>query len=199
MEGDRVVDAVAHEADVDPGAPGDLDDPRLLLRTDAGEHRGSGDGGGEGVVVETLDFGATENRLHVDTYVAADLFGHDAVVAGDDLDGHPQPVELGDRRPGIGLGPVDEGEETGEMQLSLVVGFGIDETRRVACGNRDDASTIGEEPLRGCRHFRRNVNATAEDGLRAPLVTRSVVPAAVRAVTEASWRSWSNGAMPRRW
>ena len=85
MERHGVVDAVAEEGYVFSGAAGDLDDPRLLVGADPGEHGGGRDGGFEVVVIERLDLGAAEHAGAVDTDVRAHLGGHQAVVAGDDL------------------------------------------------------------------------------------------------------------------
>ena len=55
----------------------------------------------ERVVVEPLDLGAGEDSVDGEADVAADLGGDGPVVAGDDLDGDAEPVELGDRRAGV--------------------------------------------------------------------------------------------------
>jgi hypothetical protein len=93
---DGVVDAVAEEGDVGTPSAGELDDARLLVWADPGEHGGVRNHGGERVVIESLELGAGEDRLDVKSDVTADLASHGAVVAGDDLDGDVEPVELDD-------------------------------------------------------------------------------------------------------
>ena len=99
------------------------------------------------VVVDELEFGAGEDRRDLDTEVAADLGRDDAAVTSDDLDGNATLVELGDRRAGIGLGPVDEREEAGEVQVPFVGSPRLDEPGRLTCGDGDDPGTVGEEPV----------------------------------------------------
>ena len=121
VQGDGVVDAVAEEGDVDAGAAGDLDDARLLVGADPGEDRRARGWRRPGRRRRARRARRRSGRRStVESDVAADLGGDDAVVAGDDLDRDAERGELGDRRAGVGLGPVDEGEEPDQVQVVLV-------------------------------------------------------------------------------
>jgi hypothetical protein len=83
-----VVDAIAQEGNVGTARAGELDDARLVVGADACEDGRVRDGRAQRGVVEALELGARAHALDVDADVAADLDGHGAVVAGDDL--HPR-------------------------------------------------------------------------------------------------------------
>ena len=143
VQRDRVVDAVAEERDVGAGAPGELDDARLLVGADAREHRRVGDRRGQRLVVEPRRAPApVRTPSTVDAEVAADLGGDGAVVAGDHLHRDAELGELGDRRAGIGLGPVDEGQKAGQPQVVLVAQR---ERGRLAGGDGHDPRAVGEQ------------------------------------------------------
>jgi hypothetical protein len=78
VQGDRVVDPVAEEGHVRAGAPGHLDQPRLLIGGDPPEDRRPGDRGGERIVVEAIEVSAAQGAVDGEPDVATDL-GGDAV------------------------------------------------------------------------------------------------------------------------
>lgn len=84
-------------------------------------------------------------------------------LSPDDLDGDAELVELGDRRAGVFLGPVDEGEEAGEPEAVLVERGHLAEPGRLARGNGHDARAIGEQALEDRRTLCRTLDAAGED------------------------------------
>ena len=112
----RVVHPVAEVRHVPSGAAGHLDDPRLLIGADPGEHRRGQDRRLELVVVEGLDLRAAAHARAFESDVRAHLGCHQAVVPGDDLHLHAQPLELGDGGAGVCLRTVGEGQEPDQRQ-----------------------------------------------------------------------------------
>ena len=107
-----------------------------------------------------------EHSFDVEADVVADLGGHDAVVARDDLDRDADPVELGDRGAGVGLRPVDEGEEADEVEVVLLGGRRLREAGGVAGGDGDHAGAVGEQALQGSPPPLRGGRRTAPTVLR---------------------------------
>ena len=153
MQGDGVIDAVTKERDIGTGTPGHFDDAGLLVGADPRKHGRGWDGGDEGVVVETVEVDTGQDTVDGQAEVAADLGGNGAVVAGDDLDGDGELVEFGNRGASVGFGPVDEGNEPGEVQVMLIGGGGDRQVGGVAGGDGHDAGPVREEPF----HCRRRV------------------------------------------
>ena len=101
-----------------PRAARDLDD---AATSDPGPTRAKTvvcrDRRGERVVVEPVDLGAAQHARHRRAPMSRQTLRRDgAVVAGDDLDRDAEAGELGDRRAGIGLRPIDEREEAHEVR-----------------------------------------------------------------------------------
>ena len=168
VQGDRVVDAVAEEPDIDAERPLCADDARLLLRGDAGEDRGLGKGGDQLDVAELLYLGTGERLQRGHAEVGADLLGHPSVVAGDEFDRDTelrQPLERGS---GVRLWRIGEAEVATQFEVAFV---GRRESQEIAGGSRGDGdhtATGCEQPLE-CRFCSvRDSGAAGEDHLRRP-------------------------------
>ena len=122
MQGDGVVDAIAEKSDRRAQCTLGLDDPRLLLRSDAREDRRLWQRGRELRVVELIELGAGERSVDGQADVAADLLRDAVVIACDDLHLHVEALETVERLVGVGLRAIDEGEEACEVQVALVLG-----------------------------------------------------------------------------
>ena len=121
VQRDRVVDAVAEERDVGAAAARELDDPGLLIRADPGEHRRAREwrrrarrrrGASSSAPVRTPSTSTPMSRQTLAATVPLSPVMTFTAM--------PELVELGDRRAGVGLGPVDEREEAGQAQVVLV-------------------------------------------------------------------------------
>ena len=174
----------------------DLDDARLLLGADAGEDGGVGDRRQRARRRSRCSSSAPVTHL-------LDRRGRGRgrpwrrrpVVAGDDLDRDAEVRELGDRRAGVGLRPVDEGQEAVELEVALVRGARLRQAGSRARGDGDDAGAVAEEALERRRAPSAGASTQrARTASGAPLVTssRASRPSA-GARHGASWRSWSKG------
>ena len=130
--------------------------------------------------------------------VAADPRRHGAVVAGDDLDLDPELGQLGDRRPGVGLRRVGEGEEPDQL-AGRARPAGADRVGAVggAGGHGDDPRALGEQPLEHAGGARRALGAAGEHRLGRALGDQQRAAAGRRRRPhDTSCRSWSKGRMP---
>ena len=172
VQGQRVVDAVAEEADRSPGASRRDDQARLLLGRDPGE---------DGVVlrrvvergiVERVHLGAGDRALGHQTQVGADLFGDLRIVSGGHLDLDAQGGQLGQRIARRGLGLVGEHQEAVQREPALVVGGDGGQVRRRLAGDGHHAAAVGEQRVqRALRHGRGTVAHLASTCSGAPLTT----------------------------
>ena len=120
VQGNCVIDPVAEKRHVDARAPGDLDDPGLLIGTDTGEDHGRGDRIGELRVVHGFERRASEDDAGVDADLRAHCRRDRTVVARDDLDLDSKVAQPGDCRACVGLGAIDKCQEPDEIQIALV-------------------------------------------------------------------------------
>ena len=73
------------------------------------------------VFAHRLDLGAEQEMLHRHAHFLADVGGDDFIIAGQDLDVHVQAVQpLQCLRGGV-LGRVEEGQETQQDQIGLIL------------------------------------------------------------------------------
>ena len=119
-------------------------------------------------VVELLELLSRDDRCVVEADLAAEVRRDLAVVAGDDLDGDPEPGKPGERVLDVGLDQVGEAEEALERELALVVLAEVVGGERAAC-DRDDARTRGEEAVESRLHLGGDVRAAGKDGFRRSL------------------------------
>ena len=104
MQGGRVIDAVAHEAD-DMAAPLQGQDDAVLLRgRDAAEEVDLLDPRAQGLLAERRHLGAGEDAGNRNFQRAAEVMGHPLIVAGQDLDRDAASPEGLDGRPAPCLG-----------------------------------------------------------------------------------------------
>ena len=180
MEGDRVVNTISEECDIDAGASGDLDEAGLLVRSDAREDGRDRNCDGQCVVVEMVDLSASENAGDRDLKIATDLARDDSVVSGDDLDGDPEPIEFRDGCSCARLWAVDERQEASQPEVLLVVGRWVCEAWRRPGGDSDDAGTLLEELFEdgGSRGW--DVDASGQNRLRRALCDEGRATAALR-------------------
>ena len=153
--------------------------PRLLLGADPREDRRVRDGRGERVVVERARARAPVSTPSTSRPMSRQtLAATRAVVAGDDLDRDAERGELGDRRAGVGLRPVDEREEAGELEVALVGRRSGDRRPGAgAGGDGDDAGAVGEQPRRAPpARAVGHVDAAREDGLGRALRDQQLTP-----------------------
>jgi hypothetical protein len=120
VQGQRVVDTVAEEADRSPLAAQRGDQPRLLLGGDAGEDGVVLRDVNELVVVEGLELCAGRRALGRQTQVGADLFGDPRIVAGGDLQLDAERGQLGQGLARRGFGFVGEHQEAGQLEIAFV-------------------------------------------------------------------------------
>ena len=169
VERDRVVDPVAEERDVAIRGPMGPDQSRLLLGADPGEDRRVANAGPEGLVVELVDFGASQDASNLQTEVTADLLGDERVVAGHDLDEDPEVREALERRRRIGFRPIEEDEVAGENKIVLVRhGRGL-EGRRDSGRDGDSAAPGMELALQRFASRVAHVAAGSKDALGCTL------------------------------
>ena len=150
-----------------PRAAGDLDDPRLLVGADPGEHGRARDGVATARRRRGCSISApVRTALDVEPDVAAHLGRDGAVVAGDDLDRDAERSELGDRLAGVGLGRVDEGEEPGQVQIALVLRTRSAGVAHLPYGDGDHPGAVARTgaPARR-RRLLRQVDAPAQHRL----------------------------------
>ena len=91
-----------------------------------------------------VELGAGERPVHGQADVGADLLRDAVVVAGDDLHLHVKAPESVERRLGVGLRAIDEGEKPHEVQVALVVGVQGCAAVGRARGDGDHAAAGGE-------------------------------------------------------
>src|SRR6266487_4346765 len=97
MESDRVVDAIAEEANVLAERALSEDDARFLLGSDAREDRRLRQGVAKRVLVHRRELGAGQDAAGLEPELPAELGGDLAVVAGDDLDRDTKAREARER------------------------------------------------------------------------------------------------------
>ncbi len=122
-----------------------LEHPRLLQRSQLGEHGAFLDPQFQDLVVHVLDVLAKQRQARLQSDLAADLAGDDRVVAGQDLDGDTDLAQGGNRRAGGFLRRIEEGQEAADHQfafirsLVLVLALGLED---IAGGDQQDAETV---------------------------------------------------------
>src|ERR1035437_4267285 len=98
-----------------------VDDAFLVSGGQPGKDAGGAGGGGQFRVVHRLDLGAEQDVLHRHAHLFADVGGDDLVVAGQDFDVHAQAVKPLEGLGGGVLGRVEEGQETQQDQVRLIL------------------------------------------------------------------------------
>ena len=120
MQGRRIIDAVTHEADGMAPPLQSTHDPLLLLRIDLDEEvRGLGQMP-QGLVLDAVELGTGEHALGIEPDGFRDMGCHEAVVAGDDLDGDAEPCQVADGVPDALLQRIKEQEKADENHTGLV-------------------------------------------------------------------------------
>ena len=117
----RVVDAVAHVSDDVSASLERENDPVLLRRRDAREHRRLLREMAERRVVDPRDVLAGHDLLIVQPMRSADVTGDQLVIARQDLDGDAVALELRQHLADIREDRIGEADEAGQHEIGLVV------------------------------------------------------------------------------
>ena len=98
-----------------------LDDALLVGGGQPGKDAGGAGGRGQRRLAQRLDLRPKQNLVDRQAHFPANIGGDDLVVAGQDLDVHLQAVQLLQGLGGGLLGRVEEGKETQQDQIRLVL------------------------------------------------------------------------------
>ena len=136
VEGRRVVDPVAEEADDVAVRLERAEDPMLLRRRDAGKDVRLLCDPREGALVQVLDLTAKDDPAVVDADLAADVPSDELVVAGEDLHLHAVAAQAGDGVGDVLEEMVGEGQESRQGELAFVGRLEARGPRHAAMGDR---------------------------------------------------------------
>ena len=131
-----------------PRLRADLDDARLLVGADPGEDGRVGMAVGQLVVAQALELGPGQDPADVETDVAADLGGDDAVVAGDDLDRDPEAARAWrSTSPASAFGRSTKVRKPTSRRSRSSAGSARIDAGAAPRGDRDDPGAVGEEAV----------------------------------------------------